>query len=157
MIDRTGRIVHANDGWLGHDIGRLMPDTFVADLLAIPEGQRMLDRDWRLDWHGLADDFPLAPRGSLVMAQKASAAETDEAYAAVFDRFSRRHALTKREIDVAKLALLGLSSERIAHKLDLTPGSVRNHRSNVYSKLDVTSEREFFRSFLAEVLTKAAG
>ncbi|WP_162918531.1 helix-turn-helix domain-containing protein [Taklimakanibacter deserti] len=156
VIDRTGRTVHANEAWLGQDISRLMPDTFVADILGMSEGQRMLDRDWRLDWHGLADDFPLAPRGSLVMAQKASTAETDEGYAAAFDRFSKRHALTRREIDVARLALLGLSSEQIARRLDLTPGSVRNHRSNVYSKLDVTSEREFFRAFLAEVMTRTS-
>lgn len=157
VIDRTGRIVHANEAWLGEEIGRLLLGTFVADILAIPQGQRLLDKGWRLDWQGLAEDFPLAPKGSLVMAQKASAAETDEGYDAALDRFSKRHSLTPREIDVAKLALLGLSSEQIARKLDLTSGSVRNHRSNLYNKLDVTSEREFFRAFLAEVLTRPAG
>lgn len=156
VIDRTGRIVHANDSWTAEGLSRLLSDTFIADMAAIPSGERALDRDWRLDWHALAPDFPLAPKGSLVMAQRIEAAKADEGYDAAFERFVRRHALTPRETDVARLALLGLPNEQIARKLVLTPGSVRNHRSNVYGKLDVTSEREFFRAFLAEVLTKGS-
>ncbi len=156
VIDRTGRIVHANERWTAEGLSRLLSDTFIADMAAIPSGERALDRDWRLGWNALAPDFPLAPKGSLVMAQRIEPAQADEGYDAAFARFVRRHGLTPRETDVARLALLGLPNEQIARKLELTPGSVRNHRSHVYGKLDVTSEREFFRAFLAEVLTKVA-
>lgn len=156
VIDRAGRIVHANERWNAEGLSRLLSATFIADMAAIPSGARALDRDWRLDWNALAPDFPLAPKGSLVMAQRIEAAKADEGYDAAFARFVNRHRLTPRETDVARLALLGFPNEQIARQLELTSGSVRNHRSNVYGKLDVTSEREFFRSFLAEVLTKVA-
>lgn len=156
VIDRNGRLVHSNEHWTNQSLDRLLHDTLIVDITTIPDGQRTLDRDWMLNWQALAGDFPLAPGGRLVMAQKASAANAEAGYDAAFDRFVKRHALTKRETDVAELALLGFPNDQIARKLGLTAGSVRNHRSNVYGKLDVTSEREFFRSFLAEVLTKAA-
>ena len=48
--------------------------------------------------------------------------------------------LTKTELKV--LSLIELSNSQIAEKLFLSEGTVKNHISNIYSKLGVTSRRE---------------
>lgn len=64
---------------------------------------------------------------------------------------SPRHlwpALTEREGQVIGLILAGHASRDIARKLGISPGTVRNHRLSIYTKLDITSEREVFLSYL---------
>jgi DNA-binding NarL/FixJ family response regulator len=48
--------------------------------------------------------------------------------------------LTKTELSV--ISLIELSNSQIAEKLFLSEGTVKNHISNIYSKLGVTSRRE---------------
>jgi DNA-binding CsgD family transcriptional regulator len=50
--------------------------------------------------------------------------------------------LTPREHAVLLLMLAGHPTATIARRLGLSTGTVRNHRSHIYAKLDVTSERE---------------
>jgi DNA-binding NarL/FixJ family response regulator len=45
--------------------------------------------------------------------------------------------LTPREFDVFRLLAVGYDNKEIAEKLFLTEGTVRNHVSNIYSKLDL--------------------
>jgi DNA-binding NarL/FixJ family response regulator len=45
--------------------------------------------------------------------------------------------LTPREFDVFRLLALGNDNKEVAEKLYLTEGTVRNHVSNIYSKLDL--------------------
>lgn len=45
--------------------------------------------------------------------------------------------LTPREFDVFNLLALGFDNKEIAEKLFLTEGTVRNHVSNIYKKLDL--------------------
>ena len=51
-------------------------------------------------------------------------------------------ALTRRERDVLERAALGHSNARIADDLGLAPGTVRNHLSAVYAKLEVSARAE---------------
>ncbi len=64
--------------------------------------------------------------------------------------------LTKREIEILKLASEGMSTNGIADKLSISPLTVRNHFKNIFSKLNVHSRSEatflalrsnFFESF----------
>jgi pimeloyl-ACP methyl ester carboxylesterase/DNA-binding CsgD family transcriptional regulator len=59
--------------------------------------------------------------------------------------------LTPRELEVLKLVAQGASNEAIAEKLVLTPKTVRNHVSKIYSKLAVNSRAQ------AIVLAREAG
>lgn len=59
--------------------------------------------------------------------------------------------LTPRELEVLKLVAQGASNEAIAEELVLTPKTVRNHVSKIYSKLAVNSRAQ------AIVLAREAG
>lgn len=45
--------------------------------------------------------------------------------------------LTQRELEIAKLIVLGKSNKEIAIDLYIAEGTVRNYVSNLYSKLEV--------------------
>ncbi|WP_257214194.1 helix-turn-helix domain-containing protein [Pseudomonas amygdali] len=55
--------------------------------------------------------------------------------------------LTGREIEVLKLALSGFSNSEIAGKLSVSPETVKVHRRNFYSKLNIKSQSELFAYF----------
>jgi DNA-binding CsgD family transcriptional regulator len=56
--------------------------------------------------------------------------------------------LTPRERDVVEYVLKGHSSEAIGKILEISPGTVRIHRKNIYSKLRINSQGELFSQFI---------
>ena len=50
--------------------------------------------------------------------------------------------LSEREVEILRLAQRGLPNPQIAQALNITPGTVRNHLSAIYEKLDVHSRHE---------------
>ncbi len=60
--------------------------------------------------------------------------------------------LTAREREVAAFTLKGHSAESAGQALGISPGTVRIHRRNIYSKLRINSQGELFSRFL-ETLT----
>jgi DNA-binding CsgD family transcriptional regulator len=56
--------------------------------------------------------------------------------------------LTPREADVVRLILKGYPTALIAEQLDLSRGTVKNHRRRIYDKLDITTERELFLMYI---------
>jgi two-component system response regulator DesR len=53
--------------------------------------------------------------------------------------------LSEREVEVLRLAKRGLPNPQIAQALHISPGTVRNHLSAIYRKLDVHSRYEALR------------
>ena len=53
-----------------------------------------------------------------------------------------REKLTEREVEVLRLAALGLSNKEIAEKLSVTVRTVKAHISNLFAKMDVASRTE---------------
>src|SRR5690625_1669902 len=53
-------------------------------------------------------------------------------------------ALSPREREIVALVLKGHPPSGIASRLGITLATVKNHRRNIYLKLDITSERELF-------------
>jgi DNA-binding NarL/FixJ family response regulator len=51
-------------------------------------------------------------------------------------------ALTEREMEVLRLAALGLSNRQIAESLVVSPRPVQSHMANIFSKLQVGSRTE---------------
>ena len=58
------------------------------------------------------------------------------------------HQLTKREKEIVELILTGLSSAAIAEKCFVSEGTIKNHRKNIYRKLNIKSQAELFRKFI---------
>ena len=56
--------------------------------------------------------------------------------------------LTARERQIVHLTMRGYSDKLTARELDITPGTVRNHKKSIFSKLQVTSQGQVFGLFL---------
>jgi DNA-binding CsgD family transcriptional regulator len=56
--------------------------------------------------------------------------------------------LTIRERELVGMILAGHPPQAIAARLGISAGTVRNHRQNIFRKLDITSEREVFLQYL---------
>ena len=63
--------------------------------------------------------------------------------------------LTPRERQVVELTLRGHSAEAIGTMLDISPGTVRIHRRNIYAKLRISSQGELFSIFINAMLGNA--
>ena len=61
--------------------------------------------------------------------------------------------LTDREREVAQLILRGHSSESICFNLGISLGTVKTHRKNAYSKLEISSQSELLSLFLRSLQT----
>lgn len=58
---------------------------------------------------------------------------------------SKRHTLTDRERTILRLAAEGRSNQEIARTLGISDGTVRNHLSNLYAKLNVDTREAAIR------------
>ncbi len=56
--------------------------------------------------------------------------------------------LTMREREVVEFVLKGYSSDAIGKILEISPGTVRIHRKNIYAKLGINSQGELFSQFI---------
>jgi DNA-binding CsgD family transcriptional regulator len=55
--------------------------------------------------------------------------------------------LSLRERELVQLILAGHPTATISERLNITVGTVKNHRRRIYEKLDITTERELFLQF----------
>ena len=56
--------------------------------------------------------------------------------------------LTAREKQIVHLTMRGYSDKLTARELDITPGTVRNHKKSIFNKLGVSSQGQVFGLFL---------
>ena len=67
-----------------------------------------------------------------------------------------RSVLTPREREVVEYVLKGHSSDAIGKILEISPGTVRIHRKNIYSKLAINSQGDLFSLFIRALASKTA-
>lgn len=60
--------------------------------------------------------------------------------------------LTTREREVVEFTLKGHSAVAVGSILEISPGTVRIHRRNIYSKLRIRSQGELFSGFIKTLL-----
>jgi DNA-binding CsgD family transcriptional regulator len=65
--------------------------------------------------------------------------------------------LTPRERDIVHLILIGYPNIKIAERLKLSVNTVKNHKKRMYLKLDITTERELFLTFVNFLITGRVG
>lgn len=66
------------------------------------------------------------------------------------DAPSSPEALTPREREIVSLILAGMTTPQIAARLFISPGTVKNHRKNIYARLGISSQGELFKRFMAQ-------
>ena len=57
--------------------------------------------------------------------------------------------LTRREREVVRMVLRGHSSNSIGRRFQITTGTVKIHRKNIYAKLGISSQSELFSHFIS--------
>lgn len=80
-------------------------------------------------------------------AQATSDARMHKSIELAFTNFGEG-VLTPRERQVVEFTLKGHSADAVGRILEISPGTVRIHRRNVYSKLQIRSQGELFSKFI---------
>jgi DNA-binding CsgD family transcriptional regulator len=65
--------------------------------------------------------------------------------------------LSARERQIMTMILQGHSTQSLAHHLDISPGTVKIHRKNVYRKLNISTQAELFAAYLAFIQARGGG
>lgn len=157
ILDRAGRTVHASSPWRHLEIPEAVLAGMLKQVAIQPQGQCGLEDDFIAFWEPLADDFPLAPAGQIVTVERQSAGALQLTLEDSLATFRTRWQLTERETDIVRLILVGYPNAHIASNLNISAGTVKNHRHRLYYKLDITTERELFSMFLSQVVGSVPG
>ena len=107
-------------------------------------------------WRPLDGSHAFAPGGTIIVLEEKSPGYIDVAGNSWMKQFSDIFSLTPREQEIVAFTLEGSPSSRIAKALDVSVGTIRNHKHRIYTKLDITSERELFVSFFRVMLEAPA-
>jgi len=154
VIDKEGRPVFRNDQWAVLERqGRIPP---IDGGKREPSGMRAIGNHSILHWEELGDTFAIAPSGRLYSLEPRSPGYITANFHEAIHRFQDSCGLTPRERAIVDLVLRGYPNAQIARQLGLAPGSVRNHRYRLYTKLDITTERELFFLFIDSLTERDA-
>lgn len=155
ILDHAGNRIFASEGWQTY-AACLEDDAESAIEKARQEGRThlALSETLVLHWEPLDPQFQIAPGGLLLRVETRPAEGIDVSAEDMIDIFCTTQDLTPRESDIVKLILQGYPNSKIAEQLEISPGTVKNHRWRLYYKLDITSERELFLLFLSELLSR---
>ncbi len=152
ILDRDGRRVFTSREW--RDAERRNPrlERAIKTLKEEQIGLVEFADDMVVHAEKLRGDFPIAPNGTICVVEARGSTPVETDYAGSVSRFIAAHGLTPREGRIVELILAGCPTEDIARKLQISRGTVKNHRGRLYYKLDITTERELFSLFLPHLL-----
>ena len=140
LVDEAGYLIDVGDGAtlvLSH--GRLKGDRAfsAADLDRMSVIEPVVSAAARAHW--TAD--------GKVRLIKAKSPSLDQQVRRSITKFASE-VLTDREHELVMLMLRGHSTKSTAIEMNISPGTAKIHRQNVYSKLDVSSHAELFSLFI---------
>lgn len=116
----------------------------LGEVAALKAVWPVVDAASRRHWQGLSSRFC----GSSAMGSQHILADT---IAQAFDAIGEG-VLTARERQVVEYTLKGHSADSIGEILEISPGTVRIHRRNIYAKLRIGSQGELFSRFIAALV-----
>ena len=137
-------------GTNGIDVGRKILTNFPAVkvlMLTMYDQTKLLDETRRAGLHGyILKDSPTTDLiGGIRAVLHGGQAfdkrvQQNDSYEDAFgDDFARRLNLTFREVEIIRLICDGITTEQIAEKLSIATATVKTHRKNIHSKLDITN------------------
>lgn len=144
IFDHAGQQIYSSDAW--SEAARRIPElkAQAAALAACAETERDLG-EIILRAERLGPDFPLAPNGAMLVLEKTTDASSAPEAALATRLLS---SFTRRERDILRLAVSGLSNQEISDTLGVASASIRNVKTRIYRKSGVTSEGELVLKFL---------
>lgn len=153
VLDVNGRHVFASAAWEKYfsSDGELVEK--VKKAREAGEEFLCLESNHILHWEECANSISIAPGGLLIRLEELSAAPVSQPSRNMIEHFCRLRQLTQRESDIVNLILQGFPNSKIAERLNISAGTVKNHRWRLYYKLDITTERELLLLFLSDILT----
>jgi DNA-binding CsgD family transcriptional regulator len=98
-------------------------------------------------------------RWLVLHASRLRAAETEGQIAVIFEEarppeiaplIVEAYGLTKREGEITRLVLRGLSTAEVSEELHITPNTVRDHFKSIFDKVGVRSRRELVGQIFAQ-------
>lgn len=139
VVDDEGLACFRNGIWTGK-VSKAHEDAIRSVSQDSREGVHSLDELDVVHWETLETGNALAPGGRIFILERRSPGFL--AVDNLFAQVTTDYQLTPRESEILWHGLRGLSTAAIAKRLDIGSGTVRNHKHRLYTKLDVTSERE---------------
>ncbi len=156
VTDKSGNQVFANAAW--RELEKRLNGALAEARLGLADQSAALPGPLILHREALDEGFRLAPGGTLwtVEARPSLPAPGERGFKAASDPASLfLDDLTPRERDIVGLILQGHPTISIAARLGLSRGTVKNHRRRIYDKLDITSERELFLTYIGRLQNDA--
>lgn len=152
VLDSKGQAIFVSDGWktnahIRHDDLDLARHAKACGQTCLPIGD-----DHIIHWESLDGDSQLAPYGVVFTIEGRSRDHISTSFDQAVAHFCESHSFTPRESQIFRHALMGFPNSSIAKRLEISVGTVKNHRWRLYSKLDITTERELFLLFLDDVV-----
>lgn len=141
--DTEGNILFRNSQWIENADAGLearLPEVVGS----LRNGSTKIDDQFILHWETLDSTNAIAPRGKAVMLEIVSPGFLDLTSGELIDRFAVQNRLTPTERKIVGYTLEGYTPTKIADFLNVSAGTVRNHKHRLYYKLDITTERELF-------------
>lgn len=136
ITDRSGRTVLATSSWKKAEQCMAGLRDAVTDL--VNAGDAVPVDGYRLEKEPLAGQLLVLREGWLFSLQR------DREITPPRDPASAIGNLTRREGEIVDLILRGYPASAIASRLGIARATVKNHKRNIYEKLDITTERELF-------------
>jgi DNA-binding CsgD family transcriptional regulator len=152
ILDVDGQHVFSSAAWENHFTSDVELIEKVKEARAAGKDFLSLESGHILHWEECASSLSIAPGGLLIRLEEFSEAPVSQPSQNMIELFCRIRQLTQRESDIVKLILQGFPNSKIAERLDISAGTVKNHRWRLYYKLDITTERELLLLFLSDIL-----
>jgi DNA-binding CsgD family transcriptional regulator len=150
VTDSRGQVLHRSNEWD-------FPEREQVDriILEVSRGASAIAPvrvgTYVLHWETLDATHSLAPGGRIFLLENRSPGYLTADVVTSLSSFATANRLSPRELELVKLMMRGYSTHSIARSLSLTDGTVKNYKHRLYEKLDITSEREIFRCFIAHL------
>lgn len=143
LVDELYTAIRIDDErWVAISMGRIEGGKFGrSTLIALKDRLELLESGFRLNRRLYPEQYNVDDNNT---NNEKSAVEK------AFERFGARR-LTPRERQVCWLLLSGHSSKSIAMELDLSPGTIKVHRKNIYAELGCNSLSDLFSQFISQL------
>lgn len=150
VLDAQGFVCFRNAIW-STKVSAAAENAILNAAERLPEGLHSVSDTDVVHWQILGSVHAVAPGGRIFVLERRSPGHVELDIANLLQTVAAEFQLTPRECDIVLAGLRGRSTQAIARDLNISTGTIRNHKHRLYQKLDVTSEREIASLILSRV------